>query len=166
MNDKHAPLIAMFNRCRFKGWLVFGIALLSFAAGSLLSARFMRPTHVRAENNHVFELMVYHTKPGKVVELESIFRDVSKLQVKHHLNAVGYWVPADGSDNNPAWKDTFVYLVAHVSVDEAKKNWNALHTDPAFLPYRKAAAPLIEQVNAAYRVDEVFMRPSDYSAMR
>jgi hypothetical protein len=106
--------------------------------------------------------MVYHAKPGKVAELESIFRDVSKLQAKHNLNAVGYWVPND----HPAWKDTFVYLVAHPSLEEAKKNWNALHTDPAFLPYRKAAAPLIEQVNAAYRVDEIFMRPTEYSAMK
>ena len=84
------------------------------------------------------------------------------LQAKHNLNVVGYWVPND----NPAWKDTFIYVVAHPNMDEAKKNWNALHTDPAFLPYRRAAAPLIERVNAAYRVDEVFMRPTEYSAMK
>ena len=127
-----------------------------------MSARFMQLTQVRADNNRIFELMIYHAKPGKVAELESIFRDVSKLQAKHNLNAGGYWVPND----DPAWKDTFVYLVAHPSLEEAKKNWDALHSDPAFLPYRKAAAPLIEQVNAAYRVDEVFMRPSEYSAIK
>jgi hypothetical protein len=152
----------MLNRCRFKGWSVLGIALLSFGTGSLISARFMQSTEVRADNSHIFELMIYHAKPGKVPILESIFRDVSKLQAEHNLKVVGYWVPND----DPAWKDTFVYLVAHPNLEEAKKNWNALHTDPAFLPYRKAAAPLIEQVNAAYRVDEVFMRPSEYSAMK
>ena len=82
--------------------------------------------------------MVYHTKLGKVAELEPIFRDVSKLQIKHKLNTIGYWAPND----NPAWKDTFVYFVAHASPDEAKKNSTALHTDPAFLLYRKAAAPV------------------------
>jgi hypothetical protein len=122
----------------------------------------MHSTEVRADSNHIFELMVYNAKPGKAAELESIFREVSKLQTRHSLSAVGYWVPND----NPAWKDTFVYLVAHPSLEEAKKNWDALHTDPAFLPYRKAAAPLIEQVNGTYRVDEVFMRPSEYSAMK
>lgn len=152
----------MLNPCRIKGWCVLGIALLSFVTGLLVSARLMQLTVVRADNDRIFELMIYHAKPGKVAELESIFRDVSKLQAKHHLDTVGYWVPND----DPAWKDTFVYLLAHPSPEEAKKNWNALHADPAFLPYRKAAAPLIEQVNAAYRVDEVFMRPSEYSAMK
>jgi len=61
--------------------------------------------------------MVYHTEPGKVPSLESIFKDVSKLQAKHGLNTIGYWVP----DNSAAWKDTFVYLIAHSSQDDAKK---------------------------------------------
>jgi hypothetical protein len=136
--------------------------MLSFAAGCSISSRFLQPTVVRADSNHVFELMVYHAKPGKAASLESIFRDVSKLQAKHDLNVVGYWVPNDDS----AWKDTFVYLIAHPSLEDAKKDWDALHTDPDFLPYRRAAAPLIEQVNGAYRVDEIFMRPTEYSALQ
>lgn len=152
----------ILSRCPLKGWGVAGISLLSFAAGLLISALFMRSPVVRADNHRIFELMIYHAKPGKVADLESIFRDVSKLQTKHNLNALGYWVPNEDS----AWKDTFVYLVVHPSQEEAQKNWNALHTDPAFLPYRKAAAPLIEQANSAYRVDEVFMRPSEYSAIQ
>ena len=160
--NSYMRFTAIFDRCRLTGLSVFAIALFSFVAGLLLSAQFLHPTKVRADSNRVFELMVYHTKPGKVADLESIFRDVSKLQVMHNLTAVGYWVP----NEDPAWKDTFVYLMAHSSIEEAKKNWNALHSDPAFLPYRKAAAPLIEQVNGAYRVDEVFMRPSEYSAMK
>lgn len=116
----------------------------------------------RGESGEQPRLWVYHTAPGKVPELESIFRDVSKLQAKHDLSAVGYWVP----DEDSPWKNTFVYLVAHASKDDAKKNWDALHADAAFPPYRKAAAPLIEQVNGEYNVEEVFMRPADYSAMK
>ncbi|HZS54896.1 MAG TPA: NIPSNAP family protein [Bryobacteraceae bacterium] len=153
--------MAILDRHLFKELSVLAIAVLSFVAGSL-SAGFLRPTDVRADNNRVFELMIYHTKPGRVADLEDIFRDVSKLQAAHNLITVGYWVP----NEDPAWKNTFVYLLAHPSMEEAKKNWNALHTDPAFLPYRKAAAPLIEQVNGAYRVDEVYMRPSEYSALK
>jgi hypothetical protein len=96
--------------------------------------------------------MVYHTLPGKVPALESIFRDVSKLQTQHDLNVVGYWVP----DGDTAWANTFIYLVAHTSQAEAKKNWDALHADPAFSPYRKQAAPLIERAGEAYKVDEVY----------
>ncbi len=160
--NSYRRFTAMLDQRRLTGWSALGIALLCFAAGSLIGARFLQLINVRADSNRVFELMVYHTKPGKVADLESIFRDVSKLQATHNLTAIGYWVP----NEDPAWKDTFVYLVAHPSMEDGKNNWNALHSDPAFLPYRKAAAPLIEQVNGAYRVDEVFMRPSEYSAMK
>jgi hypothetical protein len=162
MNTNPKSTLAVRNRWKYKGWKVCGVALLSFAAGSLLTARMMRLSQVRADSNRVFELMIYHALPGKGPELESIFRDVSKLQAKHDLNVVGYWVPND----DLAWKDTFIYLVAHPSLDEAKKNWHALHADPTFPEYRKAAEPLIEKVNDVYKVDEVYMRPSDYSAMK
>jgi NIPSNAP len=146
---------------KFKGWIVGGTALLSSAAGSLLTARLMHLNQASANSNRVFELMIYHTVPGKVPALESIFR-VSQLQAKHDLDVVGYWVPND----DPAWKDTFIYVVAHSSLDKAKTNWQALHADPAFLPYRKAAESLTNKVNDEYRVDEVYMRPTDFSAMR
>jgi hypothetical protein len=123
----------------------------------------MHASEVNADGNRVFELLVYHTMPGKVPALESIFRDVSKLQDKHDLKVVGFWVP---DDKDPAWANTFIYLVAHPSLDEAKKNWAALHADPAFPEYRKQAAEIIEKVGQDYRVDEVYMRPTDYSAMR
>ena len=145
-----------------KGRTVCAIALLSFAAGSLVTARLAHINLVRADSNRVFELMVYHALPGKVPALESIFRDVSKLQDKHDLHVVGYWVPND----DPAWANTFIYVVAHPSKEEGKKNWDALHADPAFPEYRKQAAPLIEKVDEGYRVDEVYMRPTDYSAMK
>ncbi len=159
-NDKGA--LAVLNRWKFKGGIVCGTALISFATGSLLAARLMHLNQVRADSNRVFELMVYHTVPGKVPALESIFRDVAKLQAKHELNVVGYWVPND----DPTWANTFIYLVAHPSLDEAKKNWHALHADPAFPEYRNQAAPLIEKVDEGYRVDEVYMRPTDFSAMK
>ena len=123
----------------------------------------MHLQQVKADGNRVFELMVYHTEPGKAPALESIFKDVSKLQARHGLNAIGYWTPQDDS---PAWKDTFVYLIAHSSQEAAQKNWDALHADPAFLPYRNAAVPLIEKVNGQFQVDEVFMHPAEFSALK
>jgi len=148
---------------KFKGWKFAATAVACFACGSLITAAMVHMREVRADSNRVFELMVYHTEPGKVPALESIFTDVSKLQAKHGLNVLGYWVP---SDESAAWKDTFVYLIAHPSQDDAKRNWDALHADPAFLPYRKAAVPLIEKVNGAFHVDEVFMHPTDFSRLK
>jgi NIPSNAP len=159
-NVKRAPVV--LRHWKFKGWIIFSTALVSFAAGSLLTARLIHLNQVRADSNRVFELMVYHTVPGKVPALEAIFRDVSKLQAKHDLNVIGYWVPND----DPAWANTFIYLVAHPSLEEAKKNWHALHADAAFPPYREQAVPLIEKVNEEYHVDEVYMRPTDFSAMK
>jgi hypothetical protein len=154
--------VELLMRREFKGWIVCGSALVSFAAGLLCTIGLTDLNRVRADSNRVFELMVYHTVRGKVPALESIFRDVSKLQAKHDLNVLGYWVPTD----DPAWANTFIYLVAHPSREEAKKNWAALHADPAFPEYRKQAAPLIEKANDDYRVDEVYMRPTDYSAIK
>jgi NIPSNAP len=158
------PKVVRFilQRRRFKGWALLGSALVSFVAGLVFTARLAHPREVRADSNRVFELMIYHTVNGKAPALESIFRDVAKLQGKHHLDVVGYWVPND----DPAWNNTFVYLVVQPSRQEAEANWQALHSDPEFLPFFKAAEPLIEKVNGGYHVDEVYMRPADFSAMK
>ena len=162
MSTHNEPVRAILSGRKRKWWMVCALALLSFGAGSLLTSRLIHVNQVRADSNRVFELMIYHALPGKGPALESLFRDVSKLQTKHGLDVVGYWVPSD----DPAWKDTFIYLIAHPSRDEAEKNWKALHADPDFPPYRKSAETLIQKVNEDFNVDEIFMRPTDFSALK
>lgn len=162
MSTHNERVRAILSGRKLKGWIVCAICLLSFGAGSLLTARLMRANQVKAGSNRVFELMIYHALPGKGPALESLFRDVSKLQIKHGLDVIGYWVPND----DPAWKDTFIYLIAHPSRDEAQKNWKALHADPDFPPYRKSAEALIQKVNDDFNVDEIYMRPADFSALQ
>lgn len=147
---------------RNKRWMVCAAVLFSFAAGSLSTAGLTHTRNVRADNNRVFELMVYHTMPGKEPALESLFRDGLKIMAGHGLNVVGFWVPNEDS----AWGDTLVYLVAHPSRDDAEKNWQALHNDPAFRPYIESAKPLIQKPDGHFKVDEVYMRPTDFSAMK
>jgi hypothetical protein len=144
------------------GMIVCATALVSFAAGSLTSTRLTHSSDVRADSNRVFELMIYHAVPGKGAALESVWRDASKEMARHRLNVVGYWVP----NEDPAWNDTFIYLVAHPSRDEANKNWKALHDDPVFQPYIEAAKPLIQKPDKHFKVDDVYMRPTDFSAMK
>jgi NIPSNAP len=139
------------------------IALISFLAWVGFHAGVNHSDRVEAASGHAYQLMIYHTLPGKAPALESIFRDVSKLQAKHGLSAVGYWVP---EGNDPVWDNTFVYVLDHPSREAAEANWNALHADPEFEPYFKAAAPLIRQANGSYQVDLVYMRPTDYSALK
>ncbi|HXY06862.1 MAG TPA: NIPSNAP family protein [Terriglobales bacterium] len=143
-------------------WMICAIAVISFAAGSLRTARMTGVKQVGADGNRVFELLIYHAIPGRGPALESLFRDVSRLQAKHGLDVVGYWVP----NEDPAWKDTLIYLLAQPSREEATKNWHALHADPEFPPYRKSAEPLIQKDDDQFKVDEVYMRPTDYSTMK
>ncbi len=141
------------------GWSVCGIALLFFAAGSLITAHWMHVNAVRADSNRVFELRVYHAVPGKLPTLESRFRDTtSKLLAKHDLKVVGYWVPEDA----PAWDNTFIFMVAHSSREEAKKNWDAFRADPEFQEVIKS-----EQANKTVeKIDSTYMRPADFSPMK
>jgi|SRR5882724_7363525 len=160
MNDKSS--LAAHTRLKSPKWIVVA-ALLSFAAGSLVTARLMRPGRVKADSNHVFELMIYHTLPGKAHELEDLFRGDSKLMAKHGVNVIGFWVP----NESPEWKDsTFLYVVDFPSREEAKKRWAELHADPDARQYVEPAKLIIEQVNGQFHVDEIYMRPADFSPMK
>ena len=159
MNVKDVFDTLLKNVRHLKGWTVCGIALASFAAGSLITARLAHVNEVRADSSRVFELRIYHAVPGKVPALETRFRDTaSKLLAKHGLKAVGYWVP----ESAPAWDNTFVYILAHPSREEAKKNWDAMFADPAFQAMSKSeqAEKLVE------KVDSTYMHPSDFSPMK
>jgi hypothetical protein len=147
--------ISMTLNCwKFKGgkpkrWRICAIALLSFTAGSLIPAYLTHMKQVMADSNRVFELRVYHAVPGKLSALESRFRDTaSKLLAKHDLNVVGYWVPEDA----PGWGNTFIYILAHPSREEAKKNWDAMFADPAFQEMVKSEQTdkLVEKVDVTY----------------
>ena len=97
--------------------------------------------------------------PGKVPALTARFRDTaSKLLAKHHLDAVGYWVPQDA----PASENTFVYILAHPSREEAKKNWAAMFADPAFQEMGK----LEQTEKLVEKVDSTYMSPTDFSPMK
>jgi len=148
-----------FKNWKSKGWSVCVIALVSFTAGSLVAARLAHVDHVRADSNRVFELRVYHTVPGKLPELESRFRDIySKRLAKHDLQVVGYWVPEGAAD----WDNTFVYLVAHSSREDAKKNWNAMLADPEV----QEAINAEETNKLVEKIDRAYMRPTDFSPMK
>ena len=133
------------------------MVLISFAAGSLLTARLARVDSVTAGGDRVFELRIYHALPGKLPALESRFRDkTSKILARHSLEVVGYWV-AEGASNN-----SFIWIVAASNPDEAKKNWAAMGADPEFQEVIRAeqAEKLVE------KVDVIYMRPTDFSAIK
>lgn len=147
---------------QWKRWRGFAVAACCFAAGALISAHLTRPDAVRGDGNRIYELNIYHAVPGKEEELEAVWRDASKVVATHGIKILGYWVP----NEDPAWKNTFLYVVEFPSREEADKQWAALHADPVFRPYIEAAKPLIEKVERRFHVDEIYMRPTDFSPSR
>src|SRR6202167_2011339 len=146
---------------RLKRLRVFAIAVVFFAAGSLLTARLVHMNQVRADSNRVFELRVYHTVPGKATALQAEFREkVSKWFAKHDLQAVGYWAPVDA----PASDNTFIYILAHPSRDEAKKRWAAFGADPEFQEMLKSQQG--EGAKIVEKIDSTYMDPTDFSPLK
>ena len=148
-------------RITVKGWTIGAIALVSFAAGSLLTARLAHLSQVRADSNRVFELRIYHAVPGKSPALQEEFRTkVTKLFAKHDLKALGYWAPLDAPDS----ENTFVYILAHPSRDAAKAHWDAFRADPQFQAMMKEQqAPDAKLVE---KVDSTYMAPTDFSPVK
>jgi hypothetical protein len=146
---------------RLNRWKFISCALLSFAAGSALTARLMHLNQVKADSDRVFELRVYHTVPGKATALQAEFRDkVTKMFARHDLKALGYWAPEDA----PASENTFIYILAHPSRDEAKKHWAAFQADPEFQEMIKSQqAPDAKLVE---KVDSTYMHPTDFSPVK
>jgi hypothetical protein len=71
---------------------------------------------------------------------------------------VGYWVP----EGTPSWDDTFIFLVAHSSREEANKHWDAMRADPEFQEVIKS-----EQANKTTEtIDVTYMRPTDFSPLK
>ena len=107
----------------------------------------------------VFELRIYKAAEGKIGKLDARFRDHTiKLFAGHGIQSVAYWHPTD----EPASKDTLVYIIRHDSPAAAKKSWKAFRTDPAW----KKAASESGVGSLATPPESVYMTPTDYSAIR
>jgi len=142
---------------RLKRRTAYGIGLVSFAVGSLATLGLIHLRQVNADSNRIFELRVYHAVPAKLPVMESRFRDkTSKILARHNLNVLGYWTTADPSDNS------FIFLLAHESREEAKKNWDTTRVDPEFQEILKS-----EQAERTLVGAEItYMRPTDFSPLK
>lgn len=131
-------------------------AAITFAAGALLT----RQLTVHAQDSRVFELRVYHTYPGRLPALQSRFRDHTiTIFNHHHITSIGYWVPQDA----PQKDNTLIYLIAHPSREEAKKNWAAFVADPEWQQVAKASEADGKIVE---KIDSTYMDPTDFSPIK
>lgn len=108
-------------------------------------------------STRVFELRTYTTPEGKLDQLNARFRDhTRRIFDRHNMTSIGYWTPVDTPN-------TLIYILAHRSVDEAKKNWEAFRTDPE---WQKVRAATEAQGLTGIKVESRFMRATDYSAIK
>ena len=141
-------------------WKISALAVLSFAAGSLLTARFLSPASVEAQSGRVYELRVYHTLPGRLPALVKRFKDdTRRIFDVHGISSVGYWVPQD----SPAKESTLIYIVSHPDRASAEKNWAAFRNDSE---WKKVAAASEADGKIVEKVDSTFMNPTDFSSLK
>ena len=133
------------------------IFLAGLCAGSLLQSGI---AHAQA-SKHVFELRTYTAPEGKLGELHARFRDHTiRIFNKHDMTSIGYWIPQDA----PLSQNTLVYVLAHPSREDAKKNWAEFNADPEWQKVRtesEANGKILQK-----SPDSVFMNATDYSAIK
>ena len=144
----------MFRKFTFLSLLILAAVAMTFASSSNQTS-----AQDDALGARVYELRTYHCHPGKLDDLHARFRDhTNYLFVRHGMTLIGYWTP-DGEGA----EDTLVYIIAHESREQAKKNWAAFASDP---DWQKAAAASKKNGPILTGVDKMFLNPTDYSPIR
>jgi hypothetical protein len=132
--------------------------LISFICGVLLTLGVTTIGQSQAQPpNHVYELRMYHTVPGRLDALQRRFRDHTiSIFDKHDMKSIGYWVPQDTPE-------LLIYILEHPSRDAATKNWAAFMADPEWVKAKtesEASGKIVDHV------DNYFMNPTDYSKLK
>jgi hypothetical protein len=73
--------------------------------------------------------------------------------------SIGYWTPTEG----PLAGNTLIYILAHPSREEAKKNWSEFSADPEWQKVKtesEAAGRIVA------KAESVFMNATDYSPIK
>lgn len=110
--------------------------------------------------NRVYELRTYTCNEGKLEALKTRFREHTiEIFNRHHMESIGYWIPSDGEKS----KNTLIYVLAHPSREEAKKNWDEFSKDPEWVKVNAESNANGRIVN---HVDSVFMDPTDFSKLK
>ncbi len=141
-------------------WRFVALSLVSFAVGSGVTLAVAGAEKVQADNARVFELRIYHANPGRLAALNQLFREHTlPLFKRHGIEGIGYWHPQDAPDAG----NTLVYLIAHPSRDDARKNWDAFFADPEWQPALKAASA---EGKLTDKIDSTFLDPTDFSPLK
>lgn len=113
-----------------------------------------------APQGRVFEIRTYTASAGKLDALKARFRDHTiGFFEKHNMTSIAYWEPTE----RPGAGTTLIYILAHDSVEAARKNWAAFNADPEWVKVREASNV---DGNIVAKVESYFANPVDFSPIR
>lgn len=181
--NKLIYLLAYPSReAREKSWQAFGadpewkqVKQTTEASGPIVSkveVKYLTATDyspkIKASStgNRIFELRTYIATPGNLGHLHARFRDHTvKLFEKHGITNIGYWGLASDQKGADA---TLIYILAHPSVEAAKKAFDEFRKDPEWVAARaesekKGGGSLTEKEGG---VQSVYLKATDYSTIR
>jgi hypothetical protein len=134
--------------------------LAAFAGGFFVHDAVSPALVARAAANRVFEIRTYTAPPGKLEALKTRFRDHTiKSFDKHDMKSIAYFTPQDA----PLADNTIIYILAHPSREDAKKNWAAFNADPEWV---KAKTESEKDGRIVEKVVSVFADPTDFSPIK
>lgn len=108
-----------------------------------------------AEDNNCYELRVYTAAEGKLEELHNRFKNhTCKLFEKHGFKNIGYWVPADKSDNR------LFYVISSPNRKAHNQSFTDFLNDPE---WKKASRESIKNGRLVAKIESTFLKASDYS---
>jgi hypothetical protein len=133
--------------------------LVSFACGAVFMLGLAAISQSRAAApQHVYELRMYHTLPGKMDALKTRFRDHTiEIFNRYHMKSIGYWQPEQNPDS------LLIYVLEHPSREAADKDWAAFNADPE---WQKVKAASEANGKIVEKVDRWFMDPADFSPLK
>lgn len=103
----------------------------------------------------VYEMRTYYSPEGKLDDLHARFRDhTMQLFEKHGIRNVGYWVPANNTENK------LVFLLAYPSRAAREVSWQKFVSDPEWKAVQHKSEA---NGRLVAKVDQVFLQPTDYS---
>lgn len=107
----------------------------------------------------IYEMRVYHCAPGRLPALNKRFETITlKFWEKYAIEQVGFWTTLVGPSNQ-----ALTYMLRWKSLAEREQKWNAFASDPDWVAQRAASevdAIIVE------RIDNMFLNPTTYSALR
>ncbi len=135
-----------------RGCVMAGLLAAVFSAGLLIG----HASLVAGKTHRVFEIRTYTTDESQLNALVTRMRQgEAKIFDKVGMKGILFSVAAEP----PKSSNTFVYILAHESLESAKQSWAKFREDPEWVKLR-TSQPV--QVKA----ETIFVSPTDFSPLK